>query len=250
MRAIIIEDDSNATNDLKDKLKKHKYVEIVGNASFYDDGIKLLEEKNPDILFLDIEMPGKNGFDVIEWMKVNKNPRPYVIFVTGYDKFVLKALREGALDYLLKPVKEDELESALTKVQGEIARAQQVSKLESLLRYVNGQRIMLPSSLGFIAINSTDIIYIERNTQKDRIELIMVDNKRQSLTPGYNFSKLMSVLPAGDFFQIDRGLIVNTYYIAEIHSSEKVCIVKKNDFSQRLEVARRRWNDFLKFVKI
>lgn len=126
--AMIVEDSRLARLELKTMLEVHPEVEIVGEADNVDDALKSLEELDPDILFLDIHMPGKTGFDLLEELETV----PHVIFTTAYDEYAIKAFEYNTLDYLLKPLKPERLAAALEKVhQGiEEERSQEAEHAE------------------------------------------------------------------------------------------------------------------------
>src|SRR6187551_2749167 len=113
-RAIIIDDERLARNELRKLLAEHPEVEIVAEATNANEGIEKINELQPDLIFLDIQMPGKTGFDMLS--EIEKAPA--VIFTTAYDEFAIKAFEFNALDYLLKPVEPKRLSDALHKLEG------------------------------------------------------------------------------------------------------------------------------------
>jgi len=113
-RAIIIDDERLARNELRKLLVEHPEVEIVAEATNANEGIEKINELQPDLIFLDIQMPGKTGFDMLS--EIDKAPA--VIFTTAYDEFAIRAFEFNALDYLLKPVEPKRLSDALHKLDG------------------------------------------------------------------------------------------------------------------------------------
>lgn len=112
-KAIIIDDERLARNELKKLLSEFSEIEVIGEAANAQEGIEKIESLSPDLIFLDIQMPGKTGFDML--MELEK--APHVIFITAYDEFALKAFEVNALDYLMKPVEPKRLADALHKLQ-------------------------------------------------------------------------------------------------------------------------------------
>jgi two-component system, LytTR family, response regulator len=112
-KAIIIDDERLARNELKKLLQEFPEVEVIGEAANANEGIEKIEALNPDLVFLDIQMPGKSGFDMLTQIE----RAPHVIFVTAYDEYALKAFEVNALDYLMKPVEPKRLADALLKVR-------------------------------------------------------------------------------------------------------------------------------------
>ena len=118
--AIIIDDERLARNELKKLLEQHTEIQIIDEASGVDEGVEKIELARPDLIFLDIQMPGKTGFDLLGALE----KAPKVIFTTAFDEFALKAFEVNALDYLLKPIDPNRLSDAIQKLQTELALEQ------------------------------------------------------------------------------------------------------------------------------
>lgn len=116
-RAIIIDDERLARNELKKLLGEYPEIEVVDEAANVEEGIQKIETQNPDLIFLDIQMPGKTGFDLLREL----NRTPEVIFTTAYDEYALRAFEVNALDYLLKPIEPKRLADAIHKLEEEDA---------------------------------------------------------------------------------------------------------------------------------
>src|SRR2546430_16269619 len=112
MRAIIIDDERLARSELKKLLTDYPEIEIIAEAANASEGIEKIESLNPDLIFLDIQMPGKTGFDLLAEL----DRAPHVIFTTAYDEYALKAFEVNALDYLLKPIEPKRLADAIQKL--------------------------------------------------------------------------------------------------------------------------------------
>jgi two-component system, LytTR family, response regulator len=126
-KALIIDDERLARNELKKLLSEFSEIEIIGEAANATEGIEKIESLAPDLIFLDIQMPGKTGFDMLEEL----DRAPHVIFTTAYDEFALKAFEVNALDYLMKPVEPKRLKDALLKLQQADEKEQAASLLEN-----------------------------------------------------------------------------------------------------------------------
>ncbi len=113
LKVILIDDERLARSELKRLLQEFPDVEIIGEATNAAEGLEKIEALNPDLVFLDIQMPGKTGFDML----TDLEKAPHVIFVTAYDEYALKAFEVNALDYLMKPVEPKRLADALMKVR-------------------------------------------------------------------------------------------------------------------------------------
>src|SRR5580765_2634867 len=124
MKAIIIDDERLARNELRKLLQDFPQIEVVDEASNAKEGIEKIETLQPDLIFLDIQMPGKTGFDLLAELE----KAPHVIFTTAYDEYALKAFEVNALDYLLKPIDNKRLADAVVKLE----------QVETLERETNG----------------------------------------------------------------------------------------------------------------
>jgi len=113
LKVILIDDERLTRNELKRLLQEFPDIEVIGEAANADEGIEKIETLSPDVIFLDIQMPGKNGFEMLTELEKS----PHVIFVTAYDEFALKAFDVNALDYLMKPVEPKRLADAILKVK-------------------------------------------------------------------------------------------------------------------------------------
>src|SRR6187397_1324184 len=112
MRALIVDDERLARKELMKLLEDHPSIEVVGEAMNAEEATQLVNDLNPDLLFLDIQMPGKTGFQLLEEL----DSVPLVVFTTAYDEFALKAFEVNALDYLLKPIQADRLSETVSKI--------------------------------------------------------------------------------------------------------------------------------------
>ncbi len=112
-KVLLIDDERLARNELKKLLQDFPEIEVIGEAANADEGIEKIESLNPDLIFLDIQMPGKTGFDMLAQL----NSAPDVIFTTAYDEYALKAFEVNALDYLMKPIEPNRLADAIQKLQ-------------------------------------------------------------------------------------------------------------------------------------
>ncbi len=118
LKAIIVDDERLARAELKKLLQAYPEIDVIDEAANAQEGVDKIENQNPDIIFLDIQMPGKTGFDLLSDLE----RAPHVIFTTAYDEYALKAFEVNALDYLLKPIEPKRLADAIHKLQFEISK--------------------------------------------------------------------------------------------------------------------------------
>ncbi len=132
-KAIIIDDERLARSELKKLLQDHPEIEVIAEAANANEGIEKIEQLTPDLVFLDIQMPGKTGFDLLTEL----DRLPQVIFTTAYDEYALKAFEVNALDYLLKPVEPKRLADAIQKLEDGDEREQHISALQTNVNIPN-----------------------------------------------------------------------------------------------------------------
>src|SRR6478609_1510337 len=118
IKAILIDDERLARNELKKLLLDFPEVEVIAEAANAEEGIERIEAMSPDLIFLDIQMPGKTGFDMLAQLE----KAPHVVFTTAYDDYALKAFEVNALDYLMKPIEPRRMADAIQKVMFEISK--------------------------------------------------------------------------------------------------------------------------------
>lgn len=209
-KTIIIDDEQLARQRIKRLLKEYSELTIIAEAENGAEGLLLIEQHQPDLIFLDIEMPILNGFEMLAKLKHS----PKVVFTTAYDQYAIKAFEEGSIDYLLKPIELERLDKTIKKLkQTNLVPAQ--LNLDELIKKINRQTEIktLTVKLGdkILLIKLSDIINIQ--AEDKYVFLHTVDGKKH-LTD-FTLSVLEEKLPE-DFIRIHRSDIINTNYIKEI----------------------------------
>lgn len=212
LRTIIIDDEELARLRLLRLLNKHRdLIEIIEEADNGEDGLNKVNELKPDLIFLDIEMPVYNGFEMLERLQ----HLPRVIFTTAYDQYAIKAFEEDSLDYLLKPVEPERLERTIKKLERVNAQKEQNIPLQALLSQVNSrrERKSLTVKIGdrILLIKPEDIAYIQ--AEDKYLFLHCADGKKHLCD--FTLVSLEEKL-AESFLRISRSTLINTAHIAEI----------------------------------
>ena len=246
IRTIIIDDEPSAINVLVLLLKKtwKDEVEIVATADSPYEGRSLIEQQNPDLVFLDIEMPGMSGISLIRSIP---DPNFYVVFVTAYDAYAIDAFELCAIDYLLKPVSTEKVARVIEKVKKD-SREKQTSlsthlqRLESLLKQNprNGdKKIALGMSDKIVFTNINDILYCEAKGPYTCVYLQDGKNIVTSRTLGDFETQLVS----HDFFRIHHSYLINLNRVKEFQRHDGGYVMIERNI--RLEVSTRKRKDFL-----
>ena len=195
-KAILVDDERLARNDLRLLLQIHENVEILGEAANGLDALDLIKEVSPDLVFLDIQMPGVNGFDVLQQISSDIK----VIFVTAFDEYALRAFEVNALDYLLKPVSPKRLQQSLERLE---QLPDESNEQLRALEYHDRLLLKLDTSLGFLKISS--IICI---TSAGDYSEALTSTKKKVLVHK-SMAEWETRLPTAFFSRIHRTTIVN-----------------------------------------
>jgi two-component system LytT family response regulator len=210
-KTIIIEDEQLARQRLKRLLKNYTEIDIIGEAENGQAGLELINSLQPDLVFLDIEMPVLNGFEMLAKLQEHQ---PKVVFTTAYDQYAIKAFEEGSIDYLLKPIELERLNKTILKLK-QTNLSKPPMAIEDLLAKIKGKTNVktLTVKLGdrILLIKLEDIIHAQA---EDKYVFLHTADGKKHLTD-YTLSNLEEKLPE-DFLRIHRSDIINTNHIAEI----------------------------------
>jgi len=227
MKALIIDDERLARKELTTLLEAHPSIEIVGEAMNADEAEKLIEELNPDLLFLDIQMPGRTGFQLLESL----DSAPMVVFTTAYDQHAIKAFEVNALDYLLKPIIAERLSEAVHKVmEKERVKAGRSGEkklgLEDQVFVKDGERCWFVT-LANVRMFESDGNYIK----------VYFDTNRPMIHKSLN--ALDEKLDERAFFRASRKHIVNLSWVEGIEPWFNGGLMVKLRGGDKVEVSRR-----------
>jgi two-component system LytT family response regulator len=228
MKVLVIDDERLARQELKKLLKKHQEIEIIGEAANADIAAEMIKEKKPDLIFLDIQMPGKTGFELLEEL----DEVPIVIFVTAYDEYAIKAFKVNALDYLLKPVEPKLLSAAIDKVfsmhSNEGKTIEHVDKLSS-----DGQIFLKDGDkCWFVTLKDVRMFESEGNYVR-----VFFDNHKPLILKSLN--NLEKKLDESTFFRANRKFIINLKWIESIENWFSGGLLVKLKGGETVEVSRR-----------
>ena len=234
MRAIIIDDERLARNELNNLLKNYPEIEIVDQAVNADDASEKIKRLNPDLIFLDIQMPGKTGFELLE--ELDKVPK--VIFTTAYDEFATRAFDVNALDYLLKPIQEERLKDTITKVLAVEASVLSTRAQEGTLEAkkslgVNDQVFVKDGErCWFISLKEIRLFESDGNYIK-----VYFDNFKPMIHKSLN--ALDDKLDERSFFRASRKYIINLSWIETIETWFNGGLLVQLKGGEKVEVSRR-----------
>lgn len=231
-RAVIIEDEKLARNRLKLLLDHYSdTIEVVGEAENGFLGIELIAKQKPELIFLDIQMPGMTGFEML----IKLENIPLVIFTTAYDEFALKAFETNAIDYLLKPITLERLDHAISKLKLMTGQKYETKMMEFLdtLKPSGGSYIKVKTGAVTRLIQYTDVFYF---CAEEKYTCLFTENQKYYIND--TLTGLEKILP-DNFKRIHRSAIINIEHVKEILqlSTNKSMVIMQNN--SELPISRR-----------
>jgi two-component system LytT family response regulator len=203
--AVIVEDSRLARNELKELLKSHVDIELVGEAENVDKGVELIQKTNPDLLFLDINMPEKDGFELLEML----DEVPITIFTTAFDEYAIKSFEYNALDYLLKPINQKRFDQAMDKVKMRLEGTSEIATDENRLNENSQIFIKDGDRCWLLKIGNISHFEIVGNYTR-----VFFEDEKPMLYKSLN--QIEEKLPEAHFFRVNRQQLVNTNYIKDV----------------------------------
>jgi len=247
IRSIIVDDEQANRIILNSLLERYcPGIRVVGTASSAAEGCVLISDLQPDLVFVDVRMPGQNGFDML---RMFGNIDFQVIFVTAYDEYAITAFEFSAVDYIVKPVDYTKLVNSVNKA---------VRNIELQIRHSVGQFIHTidggPRLLKSIALHRKDKVVIVEIAKicyiravRNYCEVVTEDNQRLlSAKTLFDYEKLLA--PHTGFTRINKGMLINVHYVKE-YSKGSVCFVTLRNCPDELEVSRRKKGEILHLLK-
>ncbi|MCC7331678.1 MAG: response regulator transcription factor [Flavobacteriales bacterium] len=224
MKVIIVDDERLARKELRTMLSGFSEVEILAECENAQSAIEEIEKQKPDLVFLDINMPGKDGFSLLEEL----DDVPEIIFVTAYDEYALKAFEVNALDYLLKPVQVERLQEALNKFNSTVSIKNNSQKLDasSQIFVKNGERCW------FVKLADVPLFESEGNY----VRIYFETNKPLILK---SLNNLENRLDENVFFRANRKHIINLLWIESVENWFNGGLMVKLKTGMKIEVSRR-----------
>lgn len=234
IRSIVIDDEQHCVRSLLSDLQQHcPVVEVVEACSSAKEGMMAIKKLNPDLVFLDVEMPWMNGFEMLEVLgEINFS----IIFTTAHDEFAAKAFRISAVDYLLKPIDANDLKAAVQKVEKKMDEGSSLNHISNLLRNMrqpsSEQKIALPQREGYEFVDISSIIYC---TAEGAYTKIFIEEKKPMLV-SRTLGDVEELLSPEIFQRIHHSTVVNVAYISQFLRTDGGSVVLKN--GEKLSVSK------------
>lgn len=231
---MLIDDEADARFLMRNYLNRYfeKEITLVGEAESCNSGIALIENKKPDLVFLDIQMPDGNGFDLLTNFE---RPEFETVFVTAFDRYALKAFDFAAIGYLVKPIDPEHLQTTLNRLL--VNRGKSEVQLKVLIENYNLhqiKKIVVPQNDGFEVVDLSDIMYI--NSDRNYSHLFLTNKTK--LTSSKNLGQYDMLLCEYGFFRIHQSHLVNLAHVKSFVRSEST-VIMKNDVSLAASRSKR-----------
>jgi two-component system LytT family response regulator len=230
---LIIDDEKLARELLHEYLEGFPEIEIIGECAKGTEAVEKINKLKPDLIFLDVQMPGMNGFDVLEEI----DHEPYIIFTTAYDQYAIKAFEKNAVDYLLKPLDEERFRLAVNRAMKR--KTAEHGNLEELLRSIKTEgksfesHIFVQKSEKLFNLPVEEIVYLEASG-----DYTVITTKNDQFVSSSGIGKLEEIMDPDTFIRVHRSTIINLNYLKEIERHFNGGMVVKMQSGKSFPVSR------------
>ena len=227
LKCVIIDDEPKAISVLSSLISKIPDLQLLDTFSDPIEALSQIEELNPDLLFVDIEMPHKNGFELVDAVRL-LGLDPNIIFTTGYDEFAIKAIKQQAFDYLLKPISRHDILEVLS-------RSKHDKSLNGKKNHASNGRLRFNTLNGFFVVEVEEIVFIKADGNYSEMHMRSGDTKLITS----NLAKIEDLLDRAVFCRIGRSLLINTNYLAQVNRRKGLCILRIDENVVSLPISRK-----------
>lgn len=249
IKAFIVDDEFQSRNLLIKMLQQYfPEIHLSGEAATVEEGLEGIQKHQPNIVFLDIQMKGETGFDLLSRLQEINFA---LIFTTAFDKYAIKAFRFNAIDYLLKPIVAVELQEAVNKAKQRRRSAQSASKkqVEQLYQDITNpqkihDKIAIPTGEGFIVIPVNEIVYCHADSNYTKFHL----TDKKCILSSYTLKQYDEMLTSQSFFRAHRSYLINLAHVKMYRRGEGGEIVMSN--GHEIELSRTHKDEFLHILNV
>ena len=250
---MIVEDEKLARDELKFLIEENPDFKVLYETADGKNALEILKENKIDLLFLDIQIPGKSGIEIARILNKQKDA-PYIIFTTAYDEYAVEAFQLSAVDYLLKPISDQRLEESLKRAKKEIINSSDFNQqLENLFSNLNSSKqkdslnkIAVMEKDYYLMLNFKDIYYFSTRDKK-----VWANCHKKSYRTGFQLKELETMLP-DQFFRIHKSYIVNLKHVKAVIPwfKGKYQVLMKNYSEHKIPVSRSKVNQINKLLNL
>jgi len=241
INTVIVEDEEKCAYVLQQLIKEYaaEYT-ICGTAGHVDNAVRLIEEVQPQVVFIDVRIADGTGFDVLHKLS-SHNFEP--VFVTAYDSYALEAIKHSAVDYLLKPIGIPDFQAAIDRLRKRLSEKAQYNSVESLLkkmsRLENREKLAIPTAAGFDFIPLQDILWCKSDGMYTTFYLC----DKSKVMSSRNLGMFEDQLNQNNFFRIHHSVMINMHWVKQYIKGKGGCVVLADGV--QLQVSQRRKAEFM-----
>lgn len=245
----IIDDEQKAISNLRKEIEtfREPRLNILFTTTDPVAGMKKAREQKPDILFLDIEMPGKSGIEVLRDLRDESDFDCHVVFQTGYEKYTIEALREAAFDFIMKPVERPDLSNMINRFLSLKYKSSFRDKINRI-QTEGDQRISLPTGDGLYFRQRNELVSFEYISSEKGVKpywaAFSYDSRKVALRRNLKGQDLLGLLNSADFFMINSGTIINLNYLSYVDYKNRDCLMVPPFDKLKYQIARNRMGKF------
>ncbi len=235
IRCLLIDDEVEARYIMKELLSEIPAALVVGEAPGAELGLKAIQILLPDLIFLDIQMPGKSGLDLCQEIETLQL-KTKVVFVTAYDSYTVQALRLAALDYLMKPVDPQELKAVFDRFQAQQQQPdkQQEQIAQMIKQMIQTNKLRLNTRAGFLLLEPAEIMVVR--AEGNYTEIIRNTGLKELISQ--HIGQLEQSLPEDKFFKASRSAIINLSYVRRFDRKKRLAFLDNNDYAIEVTISR------------
>ncbi|MBN1197908.1 MAG: response regulator transcription factor [Bacteroidales bacterium] len=232
---IIVDDELKAISLLQQHLVNYKQIRCIGAYTNPEEAIEHILSEKPDLLFLDIQMPEKTGFDIVKEIK-SDHYSPQIIFITAFERYAIEAIRHAAFDYLLKPINPLELAQTLERMDSPRENLNFPMRFERLMDKISqAKQLKFNTCSGFIILDTDEIIYCE--ACRNYCEIYLIDDRSEVVTLSLN--EVGKLLPETSFFRISRFHIINLKFLRKVERRNHTAFLQVGGETIQLKISAR-----------
>ncbi len=242
IRTVIIEDEHEALDLLSGLVEATGLAIVTGSTTDPRKAVKLITDHEPEIIFLDIRMPGLSGFDILNELHRKIRTVPFVVFTTAFDEYAIKAFEYAAFDYLLKPVDPERLQETLMRYNTTINRD---PDHRNPALHENSRTLIYRAITGVVFIDPSEVVFITADGNYSTFHFI--SGRMETVTS--LLGTIEDQLDKNLYFRASRSCMVNTAFLARIDGKQQQCVLVKNEKEFRCEIARDKIKPLMDFMK-
>jgi len=245
---IIVDDENNSIVNLCKDLVNYPEIKVIETTTSVEKAKKIIVQYQPDLLFLDIEMPKMNGIELLSEIRNLIHPDIYVVFYSAFDKYMIDALRSSAFDYLIKPYQPEELSNIIKRIKAQPEK-ERINIEQSIRRLlINDRKFALQAISGLLLLRASEVLCFQYIDSMRSWQITMTDFSVHKLRTGIIAKDLLSFTPS--FMQINQECILNADYISSIENKTLKCVLYPPFNNLNIHASRRYYSKLKEQLEI